>query len=58
MAGLKAAGIEINRKMLADLAVREEAAFGELASRARGALENGAPEDGAAAKSEPSLSSP
>ncbi len=41
MAGLKAAGIEINRKMLADLAVREEAAFGELVSRASSALENG-----------------
>lgn len=32
IAGLKAAGCEINRKMLADLAVREEAAFGALAT--------------------------
>jgi large subunit ribosomal protein L20 len=31
VAGLKAAGVEINRKLLADLAVRDPAAFGELA---------------------------
>ncbi len=31
MAGLKKAGVEINRKMLADLAVRDAEAFGELA---------------------------
>jgi large subunit ribosomal protein L20 len=30
MAGLKSAGIEVNRKQLADLAVREPAAFGQL----------------------------
>lgn len=30
MAGLKSAGIEVNRKQLADLAVREPAAFGRL----------------------------
>lgn len=30
MAGLKAAGIDVNRKQLADLAVREPAAFGRL----------------------------
>lgn len=35
MAGLKSAGVEINRKMLADLAVRDPAAFGELASVAK-----------------------
>ncbi len=46
MAGLKAAGIEINRKMLADLAVREEGAFGELVSRATSALANGTVETG------------
>ena len=39
MAGLKSAGVELNRKMLADLAVRDEAAFAELAGRARAALE-------------------
>ncbi len=31
MAGLRKAGIEVNRKMLADLAIRDPAAFGELA---------------------------
>ncbi len=35
IAGLKAAGCEINRKMLADLAVRDEAAFGALATLAK-----------------------
>ncbi len=33
--GLNAAGVELNRKMLADLAVREPAAFTELARMAR-----------------------
>jgi large subunit ribosomal protein L20 len=36
--GLKVAGIDVNRKMLADLAVREPAAFEALVGRARGAL--------------------
>ena len=35
MAGLKRAGVEINRKVLADLAVHDPAAFGELAEVAR-----------------------
>ncbi len=35
MCGLKNAGVEINRKMLADLAVRDSAAFGELAELAK-----------------------
>lgn len=35
MAGLKRAGVEIDRKMLADLAVRDPAAFGELVEVAR-----------------------
>jgi large subunit ribosomal protein L20 len=35
MAGLKAAGVEINRKLLADLAVRDPVAFGELAEVAK-----------------------
>ena len=38
MAGLKRAGIEIDRKMLADLAAREPEAFGQLATRAQAAL--------------------
>ena len=36
MDGLKKAGSEINRKMLADLAVRDSASFSELVSVARG----------------------
>ena len=35
MAGLKKAGVEINRKILADLAVHDPAAFGELAEVAK-----------------------
>ncbi len=35
MSGLKRAGVEIDRKMLADLAVRDPAAFWELAEVAR-----------------------
>jgi large subunit ribosomal protein L20 len=37
MAGLRKAGIEINRKVLADLAVSDAAAFTKLAEAARGA---------------------
>ena len=39
VAGLKAAEIEVDRKILADLAVRDSAAFGALVSTAREALE-------------------
>jgi large subunit ribosomal protein L20 len=35
MAGLKTAGVEINRKVLADIAVRDPAAFAELAAVAK-----------------------
>ncbi|HVS12402.1 MAG TPA: 50S ribosomal protein L20 [Thermoanaerobaculia bacterium] len=35
VSGLKAAGVEVNRKMLADLAVHDPAAFGELAKIAQ-----------------------
>ncbi|GIN71317.1 50S ribosomal protein L20 [Bacillus sp. J14TS2] len=38
MHGLKLAGIEVNRKMLADLAVSDESAFAELANKAKAAL--------------------
>ncbi|GEN31483.1 large subunit ribosomal protein L20 [Cerasibacillus quisquiliarum] len=38
MHGLKLAGIEINRKMLADLAVNDEQAFAQLAEQAKAAL--------------------
>jgi len=39
VAGLKAAEIEVDRKILADLAVHDSAAFGALVSTAREALE-------------------
>ncbi len=37
MVGLKQAGVELNRKMLADLAVRDEATFRQLVEAAKGA---------------------
>ncbi len=36
--GLKRAGVDVNRKMLADLAVHEPAAFAALVDQAKGAL--------------------
>lgn len=36
MAGLKKAGVEVNRKVLADLAVHDADAFGKIAEMARG----------------------
>jgi large subunit ribosomal protein L20 len=39
MAGLRVAGVEVNRKMLADLAVKDPAAFEEYVKIARSALE-------------------
>ncbi|MCP2671876.1 50S ribosomal protein L20 [Maricaulaceae bacterium EIL42A08] len=38
MNGLKQAGIELDRKVLADIAVREPEAFAELAKQAKAAL--------------------
>jgi large subunit ribosomal protein L20 len=38
VAGLRKAGVEINRKVLADLAVRDPAAFAELAEVAKKSL--------------------
>ena len=38
IAGLKAAGIEVDRKVLADLAVHEPAAFGAIVDKAKAAL--------------------
>lgn len=35
MNGLKRAGIEVNRKVLADMAVRDASGFGELVSQAK-----------------------
>lgn len=40
MHGLKLAGIEINRKMLSDLAINDEQAFAQLAEKAKAALSN------------------
>src|SRR3954468_8567347 len=39
IAGLKAADVDVDRKVLADLAVREPATFGALVSTAREALD-------------------
>ena len=39
VAGLKGAGVEVDRKILADLAVREPAAFSALVETARAGLE-------------------
>jgi large subunit ribosomal protein L20 len=38
MSGLKKAGIDLNRKMLADIAARDNATFLSLVERAKGAL--------------------
>jgi large subunit ribosomal protein L20 len=38
--GLKRAGVDINRKMLADMAVREPEAFASLVTTAKGKLES------------------
>ena len=38
MHGLKAAGVEVNRKMLADIAVHDAEAFARLVAQARDAL--------------------
>ena len=45
MAGLREAGIELDRKVLADLAVREPDSFANLVEQARKALPAGAKED-------------
>ena len=43
IAGLKKAGIEIDRKVLADIAVRDPQGFGAIADQARAALGQGQP---------------
>jgi len=40
MNGLKKSGIEINRKILADMAVREPEAFAELVTTAKSQLQS------------------
>jgi large subunit ribosomal protein L20 len=44
IAGLKAAGSDLDRKVLADIAVQDAAAFGALAEAAKKALDNQQPE--------------
>ncbi len=39
--GLKVAGIELDRKILADLAVKDPAGFASLATQAKGAIAGG-----------------
>jgi large subunit ribosomal protein L20 len=46
--GLRAAGVEVDRKMLADLAVTDPAAFAALVAAARAALPAAGSEPGAA----------
>lgn len=38
MHGLKLAGIDLNRKILADMAVRDPEAFGQIVEKAKEAL--------------------
>src|SRR4026209_1082292 len=42
VSGLKVVGLEVDRKMLADLAVQDAAAFGAIAEKAKAALAAGA----------------
>ena len=37
--GLKLAGVEVNRKMLSELAIRDSDAFAQIADRAKGQLQ-------------------
>jgi large subunit ribosomal protein L20 len=53
MAGLREAGVEIDRKVLADLAVREPEAFTSLVEQARQALPAGASTDAGAQRGAP-----
>ena len=46
VAGLREAGVEVDRKILADLAVNDGAAFAALVEVAKGALEATAPASG------------
>jgi large subunit ribosomal protein L20 len=40
VAGCRKAGIELDRKVLADIAVNDPAAFGKIAEQAKAALSN------------------
>jgi large subunit ribosomal protein L20 len=48
MHGLKLAEVQVDRKVLADLAVRDQATFGALVATAKAALESAAPAGDAA----------
>lgn len=48
--GLRLAGVEVDRKILADLAVNDAAAFSALAATARSAVAAGASDKGASAQ--------
>jgi large subunit ribosomal protein L20 len=48
MHGLKVAGIELDRKVLADLAVNQPDAFAAVVTQAKNALENKSDEQAAA----------
>lgn len=48
MAGLRNAGIEVDRKMLAELAVNDEAAFAAIAQAAKSALDEATSESATA----------
>lgn len=47
--GLKLAGIDLNRKMLADMAIHDESGFEQLAAAAKSALEAGSASEAPAA---------
>ena len=47
MHGLKAAGVELDRKVLADMALTDPAAFGALVNQAKAALEKATPQKAA-----------
>jgi large subunit ribosomal protein L20 len=58
--GLKAAGLDLNRKVLADIALHDEAGFGSLIQAAKAALEdkaNNAKGENDKAKVEPTVAS-
>jgi large subunit ribosomal protein L20 len=50
IAGLKAAGSDLDRKVLADIAVRDAEGFGYLAAAAKNALDNAAKKQAAPAE--------
>ena len=49
MEGLKASGLELDRKVLSEIAIHDEAAFTALANQAKSALEKKAKDQGQAA---------